>query len=113
MKTSYVYRGGGIIFPLLLTLLVCQVQGDCVDSRGKFSFQKRCLVKESSKSMILYIVQQCIITQGAEMKKVGDDFLRSCPIFYEMLKCVDSCSGRKKEIFNSLFAVSKIFENSI
>jgi len=41
------------------------------------------------------------------MKKVGDDFLRSCPIFYEMLKCVDSCSGRKKEIFNSLFAHAK------
>ena len=63
--------------------------------------------------MILYIVQQCIRTQGAEMRKVGQDFLRSCPIFYEMLRCVDSCSAEKKEIFNALFAVSKIFENSI
>ena len=78
-------------------------------SEGKFSFQKRCcLVKESSKTMILYIVEQCISTQGAEMQKVGQDFLRSCPIFYEMLKCVDSCSGRIKAIFNEQFAVSKI-----
>ena len=46
------------------------------------------------------------------MANVGQDLDRACAVFYEILKCVDSCSEEDKKQFNAMMDVSKIIENS-
>ena len=46
------HGGGGILFPLLLTLMVSQVQGACDESEGKFSFQNGVWLKKVLKIIL-------------------------------------------------------------
>ena len=62
--------------------------------------------------MILYVVQQCQRTQLAIINSTRN-LRRRCAAFYESLRCMDSCSEELKAQVNAVFAVSKIFENSI
>ena len=106
MKTSYV-RMGVILFPLLLALMVNQVQGECDDTKGKLSFQKMVFAWKNSKTIILYLVFQCITSKTTAMMQAGQDKDRICQLSREMLNCIDDCSDATQ--FQSALAVSKIF----
>ena len=106
MKTSYV-RMGVILFPLLLALMVNQVQGECDSTSGKLSFQKNrfWFVKALNNN---FVVTRCLTDKNAKLPNMQGDKKRACVLLHEIFGCVDSCSEEEKQAFNSILAVSKI-----